>query len=180
MHRDSVRLITDGEVKPGVLAAVIASNKDGRKSVYPMKWGIRLEAKKLEVTKITETESETAGKNDAYKEDWYRRRCIIPCSYYFEWEHKKNSVGEVAIGGRYALQPCGQTVTWIAGLYRIVDGLPYFIILTRTAPPEISHINERMPVMLPDTAVNDWINPSADPVQVIKRALLSVIAEKAD
>ena len=61
-----------------------------------------------------------------------------------------------------------------------MNDLPYFIVLTKAATPDMRSINERMPVMMPDNAVNDWINPSADPSKIINRALLSVVAEKAD
>ena len=32
--------------------------------------------------------SETAAEKPAFREDWRRHRCIVPATYYFEWEHR--------------------------------------------------------------------------------------------
>ena len=39
-------------------------------------------------------------------------------------------------------------------------------------------IHDRMPLILPEHLVNEWINPDADPVELVKAAVTDVIAEK--
>ena len=43
---------------------------------------------------------ETASTKPTFKESWERRRCIVPASYYFEWEHLINAAtGKADIPG---------------------------------------------------------------------------------
>ena len=65
---------------------------------------------------------ETAGFKPFWRESWQRRRCIIPCSYYFEWEHYTTIKGEKKAGQKYMIQPTGALITYLAGLYDIEEG----------------------------------------------------------
>ncbi|MBQ7429382.1 MAG: SOS response-associated peptidase family protein [Butyrivibrio sp.] len=69
--------------------------------------------------------------------------------FYFEWEHFKSADGKVKTGDKYAIQPRDCTVTWLCGLYRIEDGYPVFVVLTKEPTAELSKIHDRMPLMLP-------------------------------
>ena len=81
---------------------------------------------------------------------------------------------------RYAIQPAGSTVTWLCGLYRIEDGYPVFVILTKEPSPELSRIHDRMPLILPKEKVSEWINPSSNPEALLQYALSDMVAEKTD
>ena len=53
---------------------------------------------------------------------------IVPASYYFEWKHLKNEdnlLGEKVKPEKYMFQTEGSSVTWMCGLYRIEDVLPF-------------------------------------------------------
>lgn len=86
--------------------------------------------------------------------------------------------GKVKTGDKYAIQPAGCTVTWLCGLYRIEEGYPVFVILTKDPTTELSKIHDRMPLMLPKEKINEWINPSSNPVDLIQFALSDMITEK--
>ena len=115
-----------------------------------------------------------------FKDAWKSHRCIIPASYYFEWEHFKSVDGKVKTGDKYAIQPRGCTVTWLCGLYRIEDGYPVFVVLTKEPTAELSKIHDRMPLMLPKERIADWINPTLNPSEIIPYALTDMITEKAE
>ena len=106
--------------------------------------------------------------------------CIIPAAYYYEWEHFKSPDGKVKTGDKYAIQPTGCTVTWLCGLYRIEEGYPVFVILTKEPTIELGKIHDRMPMMLPKDKIEDWINPSKNPEELIPYALLDMVTEKAE
>ena len=88
--------------------------------------------------------------------------------------------GKTKTGDKYAIQPGGCTVTWLCGLYRIEDGYPVFVVLTKEPTAELSGIHDRMPVMLPKEKIDEWINPSSDPEEIIPFALSDMVIEKAD
>ena len=55
------------------------------------------------------------------------------------------------------LQPKNETMTWLAGIYRMEEGLPVFTVLTREPSEGIAHIHDRMPLILPKHIIDQWI-----------------------
>lgn len=72
-------------------------------------------------------------------------------------------------------QPRGAEKIWIAGLYRIEERnnvkYPVFMILTREPTEDLRKIHYRMPVLIPEKSVDEWISPKADPERVAKADL---------
>jgi putative SOS response-associated peptidase YedK len=147
-------------------------NMGGKKSVFPMKWGF------TEKSLLMNARAETAAVKPAFKEAWARHRCIIPASYYFEWEHLISNDGKKHTGDKYLIQPKDSRVTWLCGLYRFENDMPVFTILTREADEGIRFIHDRMPLIMPDHLVDEWIKPVADPKLLIKESVTEMIAEK--
>ena len=119
-----------------------------------------------------------------WKDAWQSHRCIIPASYYYEWEHLVNqATGKKKAGDKYMIQPKGSSVTYLAGLYRIEDmkgiKVPVFTVLTREPSDEIRFIHDRMPVMLAKELIQDWISPSNKPEEIVRNALTAMVFEKA-
>ena len=50
-------------------------------------------------------------------------------------------------------------------------GKPVFTILTRNAAEGIAFIHERMPVILPNGATEDWLNPKYHGNDILKTAV---------
>ena len=173
-------LITEGEVRPTIIVPVIAPNRSGAKSVFPMVWGFTLPRSS---SPMVNARVETASAKPTFKESWERRRCIIPASYYFEWEHLINAAtGKAKTGDKYMIQPKGSEITWLAGLYRIEEmsgiQVPVFTVLTREPSEEIRFIHDRMPVILPRDAIEKWIRPDSKPDEIIKTAMTDMVFER--
>ena len=171
-------LVRAGEVRPTDVAPVIAPNKKGEREIYPMKWGftVTVDGKQKPVVNAR---IETASIKSLFSEAWQKHRCIIPASWYFEWEHFKDENGNVKTGSRYVIQPSNSTITWLCGLYRIEDGYPVFAIITKVSTEELSAIHDRMPLMLPEDKINNWINPDSSPDTVIPYALSDMVTENS-
>lgn len=170
-------IVTSGEVRPTDIVPVIAPNAKGLKTVFPMQWGFLNKDNKRT---LFNARVETAGEKLTFKDAWQSHRCIIPASYYFEWAHFKSPDGREKTGDKYAIQPSGCTLTWLCGLYRIENGYPVFVILTKAPTVELSKIHDRMPLMLPKDRIEDWINPSSNPEELLSYALTDMIIEKAE
>ena len=50
-------------------------------------------------------------------------------------------------------------------------GKPVFTVLTRNAAENIAFIHERMPVILPNEATEDWLNPKYHGSDILKAAM---------
>ena len=44
----------------------------------------------------------------------------------------------------------------------------------------MSEIHDRMPLILPEEYIDEWIRPDADPESIISAALTDVVLEKAE
>ena len=201
-----------GEMRPTDIVPVIASNRNRQKAVFPMKWGFTGK------TLLMNARVETAAVKPTFKDAWASRRCIVPASYYFEWEHLIGNNRKTRTGDKYAIQPKGSSMTWLCGLYRfendqscvpaydgrnttprfaqgnsfgvghstvqeqlkaVLGPMPFFVILTREPGEQIRFIHDRMPLILPEHLVGEWINPDADPAELVREAVTDVVAEKA-
>lgn len=169
---DDRELKTHGEIRPADVAPVLAPDRNGAVSVFPMKWGYS--GRSL----LINARVETAAVRPSSREDWVRHRCIAPASWYFEWEHFQDKGGRVRTGNRYALSPAKGGMTWLCGLYRIEGGRPAFVILTREAGDGIRFIHDRMPLILPEDVTEEWIRPGTDPEALLDSALTDMKFEK--
>lgn len=57
---------------------------------------------------------------------------------------------------------------------------PVFTILTREPTEDLRKIHDRMPVLLPEQSVDEWISPKSDPEGVANTALTDMVYETAD
>ena len=161
-------LITSGEVRPTDVAAVIAPNRQGEPAAYPMRWGFTLPGRQP----LVNARLETAAVKPTFRESWERRRCIIPASWYYEWDHVVNASGRRVTGDKYKIWQEDAPMILLGGLYRIEEGLPVFTVLTTTPGESVSRIHDRMPFILPKEAAYEWIRPGSDP------SVFTVMAKK--
>ena len=63
---------------------------------------------------------------------------------------------------------------YMAGVYRVENGKPVFSILTREPAENIDFIHNRMPVILPAEAKNDWLNMHYSVGNVLKAVDLRI------
>lgn len=149
-----------GEIYPTQTAPVIANNKAGKAAAFAMRWGFTWNGALL-----INARSETAAQKPAFSESMQRRRCLIPASYYFEWEKRGKERIKHAIG-------TGQMI-YMAGLYRMEDAGPVSTILTRDAAESVAFIHNRMPVILPNDRHGQWLS-SENPVGSLQGCITEV------
>ena len=150
-----------GEVNPGDIAAVIAINRKLEPQSFGMKWGYRLPDGKL----IFNARSETAAQKAMFADGMRQRRCLIPADCYYEW--KKTAQGKQ----KYQLAPSDANGFFLAGIYRIEQGSAVFSVLTKEPVESIAFIHHRMPVILPNEAMSDWLNPRYNGVEILNAAI---------
>ena len=114
---DFTRILkTAGEIRPTDIVPVLAPDRSGNAAVYPMQWGFRLPPRgktaRSEAAAGTDpaigmllvnARSETAADKPAFRDAWASRRCIIPASCYYEWEHYTDKRGRKKTGRKYAI-----------------------------------------------------------------------------
>lgn len=180
-------LSMSGDLYPADIAPVLAPNKYGKMTIFPMAWGFTHQAtpKPLANCRV-----ETADSKPLWRDSWYRRRCVIPASWYYEWgypvyEEESRSMLEHRNTKKikFAIQTEGSDITYIAGLYRYEEHrgmqVPMFTVLTREAAGSVKDIHDRMPVILGKDSLQDWIRPDGDPSTIVEKALSNMVFETA-
>ena len=190
--------IAVGEVFPGSTVAAMAMGKSGEIGMFPMQWGFHRSDKR---GLIINTRSETALEKPLFRKSMLERRCLVPCSWYFEWETRDaqqsllenlpsfqmQPEGQIPRGKmknqmkiKYAIRPKSSGIIYLAGIYRYEEAqrLPVLSILTRETAQEISFIHDRMPLILPQTYVSEWIKPENSPAELLKEAETDMIYER--
>lgn len=176
-----------GNIRPTDMAAVLAPNKQGNVAVFPMIWGFTNEATPKP---LINCRVETADQKSLWKDSWFRRRCVIPASWYYEWGIPPSEIGFTNSNEqrnikkeKYVIQPEGAEITYLAGLYRFEEHrgiqVPMFTVITRAAVAPVSSIHDRMPLILGKDNLNEWIHPNGDPYKIAKMAITKMIMEKA-
>ena len=180
LYRDNIAriakpLTAEGEVFPDALVPVLATNRAGEKAAFPMIWGYNIPGIGRP---IANARAETAAEKPSFREGWATHRCVIPACWYYEWEHSLSPSGKSRVGAKYAISPKGSDVTWLCGIYRMEENFPHFVILTREPGESISFIHDRMPLILPEEAVDRWIDPNVNPHVLLSSALTDMVFEK--
>ncbi len=180
-------LFMSGDLFPEDIAPVLAPNKYGNVAIFPMAWGF---THKATPKPLVNCRVETADRKALWRDSWYRRRCVIPASWYYEWgypvyEDDNRSMLEHRNTKKvkYAIQTEGSDITYIAGLYRYEEHcdmqVPVFSVLTREAVGTVRDIHDRMPVILDKNSLQDWIRLDGDPGIIVEKALSNMAFEKA-
>ena len=157
-------VLKTGEIAPSDTAPVLANNRSLAVTPFAMKWGYTMSNGKL----VFNARSETASEKPLFRDGMTQRRCLVPAAHYFEWEKR----GREKI--KYAIKSADVSVLYMAGIYRIENGIPVFSILTREPASSISFIHDRMPVILPREFTTDWLNPRFKAEDVLRSATLDI------
>lgn len=158
------QIVKTGEIFPGDTVPVIANTKALTPAPFAIPWGYKMPDGKL----IINARSETAAEKPMFQDGMAQRRCLLPATNYFEWE--KRSGTKI----KYAIRPTVDGVMYMAGLYRIEGNQVRCTILTRQPAENISFIHDRMPVLLPKDAMQDWLNPRYDATDILRAAITDV------
>ncbi len=167
--------VTQGEVRPTDLVPVLAADRQGGTRIFPMRWGYGMPGR----APLINARAETAAEKPSFREGWAAHRCAVPASWYFEWLHDLDPETGKPRRTKYAVRPRAEGLCWLCGLYRLEQGLPCFVILTRSPSPDVAFLHDRMPLILPGDSAAEWVRPEAEPGRFLALAVTALHAEKA-
>ena len=110
--------------------------------------------------------SETVREKSSYKGPFKKQRCAVLADGFYEWK----KVGKAKQPYRMVLTS-GESFHF-AGLYaqwKDPEGrvIPSFTILTTEPNELVAPIHNRMPVILPEEALDIWLHPQADELDLL-------------
>lgn len=137
-------------------------NDDAPREVVMARWGLLpFWAKDMKVgTKMTNAKAETVDEKRAFRNAFRRRRCLIPADGFYEWKKLDANTKQP-----YRLCLPGQRPFAFAGLWEANDKLAVTSCTIITTEPNAvaAEIHDRMPVILPPEAYDEWLSQATPP-----------------
>jgi len=134
-------------------------------------WGLVPFWSKTEKTKfpLINARAEGIETKPSFRSPFRHRRCIVPASGFYEWQHKDGAKQP------FFIRPAGGCHFALAGLWEHWQGADGAIIescaiITTTANSLMATIHDRMPVILTNDTLPAWIDPGT-----LKEDLLSML-----
>ena len=135
---------TVGEVKPSDISLIIKGSRQAL-DVEAMSWGFRQFAGS---GLIINARAESVIDKPMFKDSILHRRCVIPASWFYEWNRKKEKV---------TFKQEDSSILFMAGFYQKYEEGNRFVILTTAANESMRPVHDRMPVILEEHELRDWI-----------------------
>ena len=154
---------------------------DGQEKLDFVRWGLVpfwTKPDKVGKFALINARSETAAEKASFKTPIRRRRCLILADGFFEWS--KSSSGKSK--PPYYITLKDQSPFAFAGLWDNWnspegDQLKTACILTTTPNVLVKPIHDRMPVILPQTEYQTWLNPGEVNPEELQPLLIPYPAE---
>lgn len=143
-------------------------------------WGlVPLWAKDPKIgSKMINARAETLAEKNAYKSAFKRRRCLIPADGFYEWRKDPDAPPKAKKQPYYIHRPDGEPYAF-AGLWEVWKGpdkdqepLRSVTIITTSPNTEMAKIHDRMPVILPPSAWDTWLDREVDDLDLLGRLLV--------
>lgn len=145
----------------------------------PLRWGlIPSWAKDMSVgNRMINARAETIATKSAFRTSFAKRRCIIPADGFYEW---KKIPGSRAKQPYYIHRPDGEPYAfggvWSQWSGQDKSGQPVTVRSATiiTCPPNsaMAELHDRMPVILPPGAWDDWLDPTQQDPLAMERLLV--------
>ena len=91
---------------------------------------------------------ETVAEKKTFADSLRERRAILPATGFYEWSAEKT---------KYLFTLDVTDVFYLCGLYKVIDGIYRFVILTRAANESMIEIHNRMPVIVGENEVRPYL-----------------------
>ena len=175
-------LVTDRErdasynISPTSDVYVVFDDGEARK-VDMLRWGlVPAWAKDLKIgNRMSNARAESVPTSNAYKGAFKRRRAIMPADGFYEW---KKLPGGKRKQPYYLERRDGEPIALAAlweewrGPDRKGEPLRTCTIITTTANETMAPIHDRMPVILPQSAWDTWLDPANDDTEALGKLLV--------
>ena len=162
---NSLKKYNFGEIFPSNDYPIIIDN--GVRELTSMNWGFSASYLK---SLVINARCETIHEKKMFKKLLFEQRCIIPATGYYEWrsiEGKKK---------KHIISFNNNEIFTMAGLYGdFIDskGNTYrgFTIITTEANSVVANLHSRMPVILSDGDIGDWLESNNNDIIKVRDLL---------
>ena len=156
-------------IPPGTRQWVAHMGGEGEVVFDQLGWGYRPVWAGEDAPKPINARAEKAASSPFFRDAFARYRCVVPATGWYEWQKQAGAKTPFYVTTNSSLM-------FFAGLYDPPreDSEGSFAIITQPAAQGIVSIHPRMPVVLDQSCLQDWLDPSRttrDEVRAVTRSL---------
>lgn len=156
-------------IAPSQDIAVVRSDPgDQKRRLALLKWGLVPQGSLEGERGFINARAETAWEKPSFRDAFVRRRCLIPATGFYEWQHTGTAQPQTSGRARPRRQPwhfglVDGRVFAFAGLWEppIADDAAATCAILTTEPNDLARpVHDRMPVILDRAAYARWLDPT--------------------
>jgi len=145
-----------------------------------LRWGlVPFWAKDVKIgSRMINARAETVAEKPAFRRAFAGRRCLLPADGYYEWQQQNGGPKQPI----YISRADGSSLAF-AGLYELwrdatvaPDDPSAWLwtttIITTSAPDDLGHIHERMPMVIDPASWTEWLDPANSDVSDLRSLLV--------
>ena len=173
-----INLAPSYNVAPSDKSLVVRSVRSEEHIASPLIWGLKPHwLKSSRKSPPINARSETVAIRPMFREAFAKRRCLVICDGYYEWQRRSSDPKQPHYIYAPTMQPFVLAGLWESHRYADVKAIDTFCIVTTPANEDVSHIHERMPVRIPETSYNDWLDPNVSGSELLDDLTHSAYSE---
>ncbi len=159
---------------PSQNALVVRADEQGDRELLSMRWGLLPFWAKDESfsARTINARVETVDQKPSFREAFKSRRCLVPCSGWYEWRKEEGGKQPYLMRGAHTMEGtlslAGIWERWRRNNTEVLS----FSILVGESPPSASHVHHRAPAILREADHATWLSPESrkdDLLELIRR-----------
>ena len=119
---------------------------------------------------IFNARSETVLEKRMFREGVRRRRIIVPCTWFYEWNRNKEKI---------TFYRTDSSVLFLAGFYNRSEDGDRFVIITTEANESMKETHDRMPLILEPHELEDWVMEDGKTEEILRQKPV-LLAKRAE
>lgn len=149
--------IKKGDIYPTDLAPVYVPRSDHQgMNLELKKWGYHRNFGKK--TLLINARSESVLEKAAFRDDFLKRRCLIPAVGFYEWNEKKEKFRFTGT----------DELMYLGGFFhKLTAGFDEFLIMTKSPVKLVAQVHNRMPVVIPAEQATDFLYSHETAMKII-------------
>lgn len=134
---------------------VLLGDGEAGRRVGLMRWGWNPAA--LQGKLVINCRGEEAHRKPLFQEALIRRRCVVPATTFYEW---RPAASQKNPSQPFAFAPQGGGLVALAGFW---EPPGHVILLTVPANDLVAPVHHRMPLVIPDPHLDEWLDLGRQP-----------------
>lgn len=164
---------TNRDLRPTQQMETVIGGQRGPRQLSA-RWGIQPQwSKRL----LINAQAETVAQKPIFRQAFNDRRCVVPCSGWYEWRDEGSSNKQRYLFEHAERQPLYMAAIWYPNLPG--KERPQIVTLTTAPNARCAEYHQRMPVLILPPDVESWLNSRSDTLQPLMAAVDSELISVA-